>query len=72
MGLGSPTKKATVKEVIRNSKTDIVLLQETKLNSMSILPLKTSVGVLLFIGFVEMLWVLQREFWCVVTEGCSS
>lgn len=34
-GLGSPIKKAIVKEVIRGSKADIVLLQETKLSSMS-------------------------------------
>lgn len=34
-GLGSPVKKATVKYVICSSKADIVLIQETKLSSMS-------------------------------------
>lgn len=34
-GLGSPVQKATVKEVIRSSKADVVLMQETKLRTMS-------------------------------------
>lgn len=57
-GLGSPVKKATIKGVIRSFKADIVLLQETKLSSMSNSTVKDVFEAMPLIEFVGMQWAL--------------
>lgn len=69
-GLGSPVQKATVKEVIRSSKADVVLMQETKLRTMSNSTVKEVCGNGSFLfGCVGTLLSLRGGSWCAVIEG---
>ena len=68
-GLGNRSKRAIVKEVIRSFHTDIILIQESKLNSLKDSIIKEIWGRAVLIGAVVMQLVRLGEFWLFGTAA---
>lgn len=69
MGLGSLVKKAFVKDGIRNSKANIMLMQETKLSFMSNSTVKAVCGSASFDWVCRDVVGSAGGSWCAIIEG---